>query len=293
MGKGSSCHSWKLDFILGQWSTSNIAAKEPGKGKGNFTGPNGWPHAERDGIQLAPLKPFLKLREMKPKLSLPLLLLCFLPAFMSRSAEGPAVREGSATTEAILERLKEGNARFRTGRPQARNWPEEVRGNSSGQQPFASIVSCMDSRISSELIFDQGLGDIFSIRIAGNVVNQDVLGSLEYAAAFSGAKVILVLGHSRCGAVQGAVDSVELGNLTGLLKKIKPAIDSVPAGNPATLKNLEFVGRVARANVKLALHQITENSPVLRELARKGDVVIIGGMYHIEDGTVEFYPIAE
>jgi carbonic anhydrase len=160
-----------------------------------------------------------------------------------------------------------------------------------GQWPFAAVLSCIDSRTSAELIFDQGLGDIFSVRIAGNLVNEDILGSLEFACRIAGAKVIVVLGHSQCGAIMGACDGVELGNLTGLLKKIHPAVDTVllrtdPVSR--TSADPEFVGAVARENVRRGIKAISEGSSVLREMQEAGAIDVVGGMYCVSTGLVEF-----
>jgi carbonic anhydrase len=152
------------------------------------------------------------------------------------------------------------------------------------------VLSCVDSRKPVEIVLDQGIGDIFSARIAGNVMNEDILGSMEFACKVSGSKLIAVLGHSNCGAIKGAVDGVELGNLTGLLNKIKPAMSQVPANvQPRTSKNLEFVDDVAAANVRLVMQQIRERSPILREMIDGGQVGIAGGMYDLSTGEVHFF----
>ena len=191
---------------------------------------------------------------------------------------------------AAFIRLQEGNTRFLAGRRAARDLPAQVKATAHGQHPFASIVSCMDSRTAVEHVFDLGLGDVFSLRLAGNIINDDVLGSLEYAHKVAGAKLIVVLGHSHCGAMKGAADDVVLGNLTSLLARIKPAVVGVPAdGKPRTSKNLKFVDDVGRLNVILAVRQIRERSIVLRELHDRQAIDIIGGFYNIETGKVEFY----
>src|SRR5208283_3643592 len=169
------------------------------------------------------------------------------------------------TPQAALAELRAGNARFVAGQSQVRNLPAKVKATASGQYPFAVILSCLDSRQPDELVFDQGIGDVFCARVAGNVLDDDLLGSMEFACKVSGAKLIAVIGHSNCGAIKGAVDQVELGNLTGLLARIKPAIDSVPDdGQPRTSKNLKFVDQVAEANVRLVMTQIRDRSPILR-----------------------------
>ena len=194
------------------------------------------------------------------------------------------------TPQQALAQLRAGNARFASGRPLARNLPAEVKATASGQYPFAVVLSCLDSRQPIEIVLDQGIGDIFSARVAGNVLDDDLLGSLEFACKVSGAKLIAVIGHSDCGAIKGAVDDVELGNLGGLLNKIKPAISAVPAGNqPRTSSNAAFVNAVAAANVRLVLQQIRDRSPVLRELLDTGEIGLVGGMYDLSTGKVEFY----
>ena len=186
--------------------------------------------------------------------------------------------------------LQAGNARFVAGKHVERNLREQVQATAHGQHPIASIVSCMDSRTAVEHVFDLGLGDVFSIRLAGNIINDDVLGSLEYAHKVAGAKLIVVLGHSHCGAMKGAADDVVLGNLTGLIARIKPAVVGVPNdGAPRTSKNMKFVDNVGRLNVIIAVRQIRERSTILRELHDRQAIDIIGGFYDIETGKVEFY----
>ena len=188
--------------------------------------------------------------------------------------------------------LKEGNLRFLKNKQVRRDLLEQVEDTSTGQFPFATILSCIDSRVSSELIFDQGIGDVFSIRIAGNFVNEDILGSMEFACKLAGTKLILVLGHTACGAVKGACDNAELGNLTGLINKIKPAVNAVE--NPTDLNlrnstNSEFVNTVAEKNVQLTIDNIRNSSPVLQEMEANNKIIIIGGMYNISNGLVTFY----
>lgn len=189
-----------------------------------------------------------------------------------------------------IELLKEGNKRFVSNLKVNRNLLQQVNETSKGQFPFAVILSCIDSRTSAELIFDQGLGDIFSCRIAGNILNEDILGSMEFACKVAGSKVIVVLGHTKCGAIKGACDDVQMGNLTGLLAKIKPAIEAEKvtkekrnAGNP------EFVEHVAALNVRQVMQEIPKESPIIEELIRNGDVVLVGGMYNVDTGNVDFY----
>ena len=194
------------------------------------------------------------------------------------------------TPESALAELKAGNARFVAGHPLARNAQADVKATASGQYPFAVVLSCIDSRQPIEMVLDQGIGDIFSARIAGNVVNDDILGSMEFACKLSGAKLIAVIGHSNCGAIKGAIDNAQLGNLTGLLSKVKPAIDAVPDdGQPRTSKNHDFVDKVAEANVREVMKEIPERSPVLRELIAQGKVGLVGGMYDLSTGEVHFF----
>jgi len=198
--------------------------------------------------------------------------------------------QAALTPAQALDRLRDGNARFVAGTPLVRHLPDEVLATAHGQYPFAVILSCLDSRQSADTVFDQGIGDLFSARVAGNVLNDDILGSLEFACKVAGAKLIAVVGHSNCGAIKGAVDDVQLGNLTGLLAKIKPAIDAVPDdGKPRTSKNYAFVDQVSAANVRLVVQQIRDRSPVLREMLDQGQIALVGGMYDLETGKVQFF----
>lgn len=193
------------------------------------------------------------------------------------------------TPAMAIELLKEGNKRFVNNLKFNRNLLQQVNETSQGQHPFAIILSCIDSRTSAELIFDQGLGDIFSTRIAGNIINDDILGSMEFACKLAGSKLIVVLGHSNCGAIKGACDNVKLGHLTGLVNKIKPSVDAIKYVGERTSANSEFVEKVAAHNVILTSKQIGESSPILLEMVEKGEIEIIGGMYNVESGIVEFY----
>jgi carbonic anhydrase len=168
-----------------------------------------------------------------------------------------------------------------------RNLLQQVNETKDGQHPFAVILSCIDSRTSAELLFDQGLGDIFSIRIAGNVLNEDILGSMEFACKVAGAKIIMVLGHTRCGAIKGACDHVEMGHLTGLLSKIKPVVDKTPQVNNDN--GYAFVDAVAASNVHYVMDEIATHSIILKELIEAHEIAIVGGMYNIETGVVDFY----
>lgn len=189
-----------------------------------------------------------------------------------------------------IEILKNGNERFVSNLKVNRNLLQQVNETSDGQHPFAVILSCIDSRTSAELIFDQGLGDVFSVRIAGNIQNADILGSIEFSCKVAGAKVVVVLGHTKCGAIKGACDHVEMGNLTTLLEKIKPAVaaeTSTKADRNAG--NSVFVENVATLNVKITAKQILKNSPILSAMIAKGEIALIGGMYDVETGIVDFY----
>jgi carbonic anhydrase len=198
--------------------------------------------------------------------------------------------QAAMTPAQALLQLRDGNARFVAGTPLHRDFPAQVKATASGQYPFAVVLSCLDSRQPSEIVFDQGIGDIFSARVAGNVLNDDILGSMEFACKVSGAKLIAVVGHSNCGAIKGAIDDVELGNLTGLLTKIKPALDAVPAAvQPRTSKNYAFVDDVSEANVRLVMKEISERSPVLRAMVDQGEIKLVGGMYDLSTGKVQFY----
>lgn len=203
----------------------------------------------------------------------------------------PTKESQTAMTPAqALAELKAGNARFVAGHPLLRDFPAAVKTTAAGQYPFAVVLSCLDSRQPIEIVLDQGVGDIFSARVAGNVLDDDILGSMEFACKVSGAKLIAVIGHSNCGAIKGAVDDVHLGNLTDLLTKIKPAIDAVPADvQPRTTKNDAFVNDVSEANVKLVIKEIRERSPILREMLDKDEIGIVGGMYDLSTGKVKFY----
>jgi carbonic anhydrase len=190
----------------------------------------------------------------------------------------------------VLELLREGNARFRGGKRADRNLLEQVRDTSGGQWPMAAVLGCIDSRVSPEVVFDQGVGDIFSARIAGNFLNDDLLGSLEFACHVAGAKLIVVLGHSHCGAVKGACDRVELGHLTQTLSNILPSVDAVSTpSDPAerTSSNPAFVDSVARENVRRTVAKLTERSDVLRAMVDAGTLRVVGAMYDVESGDVE------
>jgi carbonic anhydrase len=197
----------------------------------------------------------------------------------------------SAITPAVaLEILKDGNKRFVSNLKINRNLLQQANETSDGQHPFAVILSCIDSRTSAELIFDQGLGDVFSVRIAGNIVNEDILGSMEFGCKVAGAKIIVVLGHTKCGAVKGACDNVALGNLTGLIAKIKPAVEqeSITAENRNS-SNGVFVENVAELNVSLSVKNILLKSPIIADMVKNGDIGIVGGIHDITTGEVKFF----
>lgn len=198
--------------------------------------------------------------------------------------------QSSISPRKALEILKEGNNRFINNLKAHRNLLEQANETRDGQWPFATILSCIDSRTSAELIFDQGLGDVFSVRIAGNIVNTDILGSMEFACKVAGSKLIVVLGHTKCGAVKGACDHVEMGNLTELLSKIQPAVyqEKTTTGDRSS-KNSTFVENVAEINVKRNVKNIIERSFVLEQMIENGEIGIIGAMHNIETGEVNFY----
>ena len=194
------------------------------------------------------------------------------------------------TPEKALELLKEGNKRFINNLKINRNLLQQVNDTAEGQYPFAFILSCIDSRTSAELIFDQGLGDIFSCRIAGNILNKDILGSMEFACKIAGSKIIVVLGHTKCGAIKGACDDVKMGNLSSLLSKVKPAVEAeVTTEENRNGSNPSFVENVAKLNVLLTLKQIPEQSPVVAELIKNGKVILVGAIYNVQTGIVDFF----
>lgn len=199
--------------------------------------------------------------------------------------------QASLTPDRALQLLKNGNERFRNNQMASRNLLQQVEDTREGQWPFAVILSCIDSRVSPELIFDQGLGDVFSIRIAGNFVTEEILGSMEFSCIVAGAKLIVVLGHRHCGAIKGACDDVQLGNLTRLIERLKPAVERTAVPQEPDLRNsgnIEFVQAVARNNVTLAVSQVIEQSPSLADVLEAGKVDIVGAMYDVETGAVEF-----
>ncbi|WP_445956621.1 carbonic anhydrase family protein [Yeosuana sp.] len=200
--------------------------------------------------------------------------------------------QATMTPQKALQYLKEGNQRFQNNLKANRNLLEQVNDTSDGQFPFATILSCIDSRVSAELVFDQGLGDIFSVRIAGNFVNEDILGSMEFACKLAGSKLIVVLGHTSCGAVKGACDNAKMGNLTKLIEKITPAVNAVTEPKEVSLRNSsnsEFVDNVSEKNVILTIDRIMKESDILADMQNKGEIIIIGAMYDVNTGAVTFY----
>jgi len=196
------------------------------------------------------------------------------------------------TPESAIQRLKDGNSRFTKNKNFSRDLTSEVKQTSTGQNPYATVLHCIDSRVSAELIFDEGIGDVFSVRIAGNFENEDILGSMEFACKLAGTKVIVILGHTACGAVKGACDDAKLGNLTALISKLKPAVEAVTEPVDTSKRNsgnIDFVNNVAEKNVYMTIENIREKSPVLKEMEDNGEIKIIGAMYDIKDGSVTFY----
>jgi carbonic anhydrase len=198
--------------------------------------------------------------------------------------------QAAMTPQQALAELKAGNERFVAGHPRVRDPLAAVKTSASGQYPFAVVLSCVDSRQPSELVLDQGIGDMFSARVAGNVLDDSLLGSMEFGCKVAGAKLIAVIGHSNCGAIKGAVDKVDLGHLTSLLSRIQPAVDEVAGGNSSrNSQDLEFVDKVAEANVRLVMKQIRERSPILREMLEQGQIGLAGGMYDLSTGRIRFF----
>lgn len=195
------------------------------------------------------------------------------------------------TPDAVIERFKQGNLRFRENRPIKHDFLEQKRSSVAGQYPAAVILSCIDSRAPAEIVLDAGIGETFNSRVAGNISNRDILGSMEFACAVAGAKVVLVMGHTRCGAVRGAIDNAELGNLTGLLDEIKPAIAKTVYSGERKGSNYDFVDAVARKNVEMTIENIRKNSPVLKDLEAQKKIKIVGSMYHLSGGKVEFFEV--
>lgn len=208
------------------------------------------------------------------------------PPVMTRAVQA------QMTADQALQLLKDGNARYVSGH--ARQFDERMQIRTTGKEgqfPFAHIVSCIDSRSSPIQVFDLGVGDVFSSRVAGNIVNEDILGSLEYGSKVAGARLIVILGHTSCGAVKGACDNVAMGNLTGLLKKIRPAVDATPDvhGHDRTSHNHSFVNAVSEKNVHLTVQNLLDQSPVLRDMVAKNEIKVVGAMLDVKTGEVKFY----
>jgi len=203
---------------------------------------------------------------------------------LSSLAQQTPESQAAMTPKAALQRLQAGNARFVANKSEPNDWTAKVIATASGQYPFAAVLACMDSRAPIEIVFDQGIGDVFGVRVAGNVVNDDELGSLEYAAKV-GVKLVVVLGHTRCGAVKGALDGVQLGNLTGLLEKIHPAVEAARCTDP---HSDQCVDSVAEANVRQSLKEIRERSPDLAHYLDEGKIALVGGVYDVSTGRVRW-----
>lgn len=198
-------------------------------------------------------------------------------------------QRAAMSPDQILAAMKKGNDQFRKGYRKNRNYLNEAKASAKGQYPAAVILSCIDSRAPAEVIMDLGIADIFNARVAGNIATDDMLGSMEFACKVEGAKVVVVMGHTNCGAIKGAIDNVELGNLTGLLAKIKPAVLATKYEGDRSVKNYAFVDAVAKKNVELTIQQIREKSSVLRALEQAGTIKMSGAMYNLETAAVEFF----
>ena len=198
--------------------------------------------------------------------------------------------QAAVTPEMALQLLKDGNRRFLNNETVSRSFDKQIELTASGQYPFAAVVSCIDSRIPTEIVFDQGIGDIFNARVAGNFVNEDILGSLEFACKIAGSKLIVIMGHTSCGAVKGACDHAELGNLTAMLGKIKPALESVKTdeGVDRSSSNIDFVNQVAVQNAHLTVAKLKQDSPVLNEMIVNGEIQVVAAMYDVASGEVSF-----
>lgn len=198
--------------------------------------------------------------------------------------------QNQLTPDMVIEILKRGNQEFTEDNLTIRNNSQRIRDAALGQYPKAVVVSCLDSRVPVEDVFHRGIGDIFVVRVAGNIINEDILGSLEYACKVSGSKLIMILGHEYCGAIKSAIDNVQLGNITKLLSKIRPAVEAASSSfeGEKSSKNPQFVEEVCHYNVDLAVEEIRKNSPILQEMEKKGEIRIIGGVYDMESGKVDF-----
>ena len=215
-----------------------------------------------------------------------------LPAHVAGAAALTKAERDRMTPDEIIQLMKTGNERFRRGQKTTQDYLAQQRASAKGQYPAAVLLSCIDSRAPAETIMDLGIGDVFNARVAGNVANEDIAGSMEFACQVAGAKVVLVMGHTACGAIKGAIDQVQLGNLTGLLAKIRPAVDATVYTGERSAKNYGFVDAVARKNVELTLADIRRRSPIIAGLESKGTVKLAGAMYNLESAAVEFLPPA-
>ncbi len=242
----------------------------------------------------------MKIIELLPRAGAPLLLSLALVGCSTTAPTSTPERRDLAALKAeqaaltpamVLESLRHGNERFVSGKTKSRDLRHDQQVTAAGQFPHAVILSCIDSRAPAEFVFDQGIGNLFNARITGNVANEDLVGSMEFACAAAGARLVLVMGHTSCGAVKGACDNVQLGNLTGLLNRIQPAVQAV-RGVPGerNSKNSAFVEAVSEANVRLTVARVREISPILRELETAGKIQIVGCIYHLETGRVQFLP---
>ena len=211
-----------------------------------------------------------------------------VPALCGAAALTKEMRD-QLTPDQVIDAMKQGNERFRAGKMSPHDYLAQKRATVAGQYPAAVILSCIDSRAPAEIILDARIGDTFNARIAGNIANDDVLGSLEFACAVAGAKVVLVMGHTACGAIKGAIDGAQLGNLTGLLSKIRPAVDATHYEGEHSSKNSEFVDEVAKTNVRLTIGAIRTHSDVLADLEKGAKIKIVGSMYRLAGGRVDFF----
>ena len=224
-----------------------------------------------------------------------IIVICFLSAANSTLQAQDIIAaqtkesQSKITPADALQMMKDGNTRFIDGILYKRNMLEQVKATASGQYPYAVLLSCIDSRVTPEITFDQGIGDIFDARIAGNFVNDDILGSMEYSCKVVGAKLIMVMGHTGCGAIKSTIDDAQLGNITQMLEKIKPAMDKTVYDGEKSSKNYDYVDLVSKENVLLAIENIKLKSPILKEMYDKGEIDIVGCMYDVQNGKVEFY----
>ena len=199
-----------------------------------------------------------------------------------------AEQQSALSPQEALNLLKEGNQRFVSGTSSQGNLMDQVHGTEGGQNPFAAVLTCIDSRTPAEMIFDQGIGDIFTARVAGNFVNTDILGSLEFACKVAGSKVIVIMGHTSCGAIKGAISDVELGNLTSMLDNLKPAVQQASGDGDRTADNPAFVDAVVDKNVELTVQNLLDRSPVLKEMVDAGEISVVGCVYDVATGNVSF-----